>query len=109
MEIVGELKIYHGMRNELSGKTENLDKISFKVPFAISKTNLIQIFGFTAQTVPHPTMHYYIHPRSYTISSAQYVGDTCREKEKGQGHIRPKSSGEQFFTVSINTPLPFLT
>ena len=35
------------------------------------KINLIQIFGFTAQTVPHPTMHYFIHPRSYTISSTQ--------------------------------------
>jgi len=73
------------------------------------KTNLIQIFGFAAQTVPHPMMHYSIHPRSYMISTTQYVGDTCREKEKGQGHVRPKSSGEQFFTVSINTPLPFLT
>ena len=73
------------------------------------KTNLIQIFGFAAQTVPHPMMHYSIHPRSYTISTTQYVGDTCREKENGQGHVRPKSSGEQFFTVSINTPLPFLT
>jgi len=73
------------------------------------KTNLIQIFGFAAQTVPHPTMHYSIHPRLYTISTTQYVGDTCRVKEKGQGHVRPKSSGEQFFTVSINTPLPFLT
>ena len=37
------------------------------------------------------------------------MGDTCREKEKGQGHVHPKSSGELFFTVSINTPLPFLT
>ena len=72
-------------------------------------TYLIQIFGLAAQTVPHPTMHYSIHPRSYTISTTQYVGDTCRVKEKGQGHVRPKSSGELFFTVSINTPLPFLT
>ena len=73
------------------------------------KTNLIQIFGFAAQNVPHPTMHYSIHPRSYTISTTQYVGDTCREKENGQGHVRPKSSGEQFFTASINTPLSILT
>ena len=73
------------------------------------KTNLIQIFGFTAQTVPHPTMHYYNHPRSYTISSAQYVGDTCRVKKKGQGHVRPKIFGRTVFTVAINTPLPFLT
>ena len=73
------------------------------------KTNLIQIFGFAAQTVPHPTMHYSIHPWSYTISTTQYMGDTCHEKENSQGHVRPKSSGEQFFTVAINTPLPFLT
>ena len=72
------------------------------------KTNLIQIFGFTAQTVPHPTMHYFIHPRSYTISSAQYVGDTCRVKKKGQGHVRPKIFGRTVFTVAINTPLPSL-
>ena len=62
------------------------------------------MFGFAAQTIPHPTMHYSIHPRSYTISTTQYVGDTCHVKEKGQGHVRPKSSGEQFFTVAINTP-----
>ena len=68
------------------------------------KTKHIQIFGFAAQTVPHPTMHYSIHPRSYTISTTQYVGDTCHEKEKGQGHVRPKSSGKQFFTATINTP-----
>ena len=37
------------------------------------------------------------------------MGDTCQPKEKGQGHVRPKSSGEQFFTVSLNTPLLFLT
>ena len=58
------------------------------------KTNLIRIFSFAAQTVPHPMIHYPIHPRSYTISTSQYVGDTCRAKEKGQGHVRPKSSGE---------------
>ena len=71
------------------------------------KTNLIQIFGFAAQTVPHPTMHYSIHPRSYTISTTQYVGDTCHANEKGQGHVRPTSSGEQFFTSAINTPSPY--
>ena len=43
------------------------------------------------------------------ISTSQYVGDTCQANEKGQGHVRPNSSGEQFFTVAINTPLPFLT
>ena len=68
------------------------------------KTNLIQIFGFAAQTVPHPMMHYFTHPRSYTISTTKYVGDSCREKENGQGHVRPKSSGEHFFTATINTP-----
>ena len=36
---MGELKIYRGMRNDLSGKTENLDKISFKVPFTISSAD----------------------------------------------------------------------
>ena len=32
------------------------------------------------------------------------MGDTCQANEKGQGHVRPISSGEQFFTVAINTP-----
>ena len=67
-------------------------------------TYLIQIFGFAAQTVPHPTKYLSIHPRSNTISTSQYVGDTCQANEKGQGHVRPISSGEQFFTVAINTP-----
>ena len=31
--------MYHGMRNGLSGKAENLDKIDFKVPFAISSAD----------------------------------------------------------------------
>ena len=70
---------------------------------------LIQIFGFAAQTVPLPTIYLSIHPRSNTISTSQYVGDTCHANEKGQGHVRPKSSGEQFFTASINTPLSILT
>ena len=70
-------------------------------------TYLIQIFGFAAQTVPLPTIYLSIHPRSNMISTSQYVGDTCQANEKGQGHVRPKSSGEQFFTVAINTP--FLT
>ena len=68
-------------------------------------TYLIQIFGFAAQTVPDPTKDLSIHPRSNTISTPQYVGDTCQAKEKGQGQVRPKSSGEQFFTAAINTPL----
>ena len=67
-------------------------------------TYLIQIFGFAAQTVPHPTKYLSIHPRSNTISTSQYVGDTCQANEKGQGHVRPISSGEQFFTMAINTP-----
>ena len=32
------------------------------------------------------------------------MGDTCHTDEKGQGHVRPFSSGEQFFTVAIYTP-----
>ena len=35
-------KMHHGMRNCLSGKTENLDKISFKVPFTISSADRTQ-------------------------------------------------------------------
>ena len=69
-------------------------------------TYLIQIFGFAAQTVPHPTKYLSIHPQSNTISTSQYVGDTCQANEKGQGHVRPISLGEQFFTVAINTPFP---
>jgi len=68
------------------------------------KTYLIEIFGFAAQTVPHPSIHLSTHPRSNTISTSHYVGDTCHANEKGQGHVRPISSGEQFFTVAINTP-----
>ena len=45
-----------------------------------------------------------IHPRSYMIATSQYVGDTCQANEKGQGHVRPISSGVQFFTATINTP-----
>ena len=67
-------------------------------------TYLIQIFGFAAQTVLHPTKYLSIHPRSNTISTSQYVGDTCHADENGQGHVRPISSGGQFFTVAINTP-----
>ena len=69
-------------------------------------TYLIQIFGFAAQTVPYPTIDLSIHPWSNTISTFQYVGDTCHADEKGQGHVRPKSSGEQFLTATINTPSP---
>ena len=73
------------------------------------KLILSKNFSFTAQTVPDPTKDLSIHPRSNTISTSQYVGDTCQAKEKGQGQVRPKSSGEQFFTATINTPSPFLT
>ena len=31
--------MYRGMRNGLSGKAENLDKIGFKVPFANSSAD----------------------------------------------------------------------
>ena len=73
-------------------------------------TYLIQILRFAAQTVPHPTKYLSIHPWSNMISTSQYVGDTCQANEKGQGHVRPISSGEQFFTMAINTPsLPHFT
>ena len=69
------------------------------------KKNLIWIFGFAAQSIPHSTIKYLaIHPWSYKIATSQYVGDTCHVNEKGQGHVRPKSSGAQFFTATINTP-----
>ena len=51
-----------------------------------------------------PRQYLSIHPRSNTISTSQYVGDTCQANEKGQGHVRPNSSGKPFFTVAINTP-----
>ena len=51
-----------------------------------------------------PRQYLSIHPRSHTISTTQYVGDTCRANEKGQGHVRPISSVKQFFTSAINTP-----
>ena len=70
------------------------------------KTNLIEIFGFAAQTVPHPTIHLSIHPRSYMISTTQYVGDTCRVKEKGQGHVRPKIFGRTVFHRVYKYPSP---
>ena len=62
------------------------------------------MFGFAAQTILHPTIHLSIHPRSHMISTSQYVGDTCQANEKGQGHVRPISSDEWFFTSAINTP-----
>ena len=46
---------------------------------------------------------------SPTISTSQYVGDTCQANEKGQGHVRPKSSGEQFLLCDYKYPSPFLT
>ena len=53
-----------------------------------------------------PRKNLSIHPRSHTISTCLYVGDTCHKDEKGQGHVRPFSSGERFFTSAINTPQP---
>ena len=73
------------------------------------KLILSEFLAFAAQTIPHSTIHYPIHPRSRTITTSQYVGDTCHANEKGQGHVRPISSGEPFFTVAIIPPLPFLT
>ena len=72
-------------------------------------TYLIQIFGFAAQTVPHPTIYLSIRPRSNTISTSQYVGDTCREKEKGQGHVRPKIFGRTVFHHGYKSPSTLLT
>ena len=68
-------------------------------------TYLMQIFGFAAQTVLHPTKYLSIHPRSHTIATSQYVGDTCQANEKGQGHVRPISSGEPFFDRGYKYPL----
>ena len=62
------------------------------------------IFGFAAQTIQHPMTYLSTHPRSNTISTSHYVGDTCHANEKGQGYVRPISLGKQFFTVAINTP-----
>ena len=64
------------------------------------KLILSKIFGFAAQTVPNPTKTRIYSP---TIS---HGGDTCQANEKGQGHVHPISSGEQFFTVAINIPSP---
>ena len=44
------------------------------------------------------------NPRSSTISTTQYMGDTCRMDSKGQGHTGPKSSDQLVFTAAINTP-----
>jgi len=65
---------------------------------------LSEFSAFAAQTVPHSMIDLSIHPRSRTIATSQYVGDTCHANEKGQGHVRPISPGEQFFTSAINTP-----
>ena len=41
------------------------------------------------------------------IASRAYLQhDTCRTNEKGQGHVRPFSLDERFFTSVINTPHP---
>src|SRR5215216_5722172 len=42
------------------------------------------------------------------ISTSQYVGDTCHKDEKGQGHVRPFSSDEQFFHHGYKYPLSLL-
>ena len=46
----------------------------------------------------------YLFTHDLMIATSQYVGDTCHVNETGQGHVRPKSSGVQFFTATINTP-----
>ena len=74
---------------------------------ATLKLILSKIFSFAARIVPHPTIILIYSP---TISTTQYVGDTCRVNEKGQGHVRPNSSGERLFISTINTPpLPHFT
>ena len=118
MNVIGPYPLY-AKRNPFYSQILHVCSIwnSFKI-FTVSlsaeeianetlKQILSKFSVFAAQTVPHPTMHYSIHPRSYTISTTQYVGDTCRMKEKGQGHVRPKSSGEQFFHRVYKYPSPF--
>ena len=65
------------------------------------KLILSEFLAFAAQTVSHPMIILIYSPM---IATSQYVGDTCQANEKGQGHVRPISSGEQFFTLTINTP-----
>ena len=65
----------------------------------LSKTFVLPLKPFRI-----PQKQLSIHPRSHTISTSQYMDDTCQANEKGQGHVRPNSSGEQFFTAAINTP-----
>ena len=65
------------------------------------KLILSKFLALPLRPFPHEILIY-----SPTISTSQYVGGTCHANEKGQGHVRPISSGEQFFTVAINTPSP---
>ena len=74
------------------------------------KYSYLKFSSFAAQTVTHSTIYLSIHPRSNTISTILYVGDTCRYDEKVQGNVRPFSSGKRFFTSAIYTPpLPHFT
>ena len=66
-------------------------------------TYLIQIFGFAAQTVPHPTKYLSIHPRSPLLSTwVTHVKRMRRVRGTFVQFLRANS----FFTVAINTPSP---
>ena len=117
MNVIGPFPLY-AILNPIYSQILHVRSIwnSFKI-FTVSLTAeefangtlkliLSKFSVFTTQTVPNPTIDLSIHPRSNTIFTFQYVGDTCQANEKGQGHVHPKSSGEQFFTVTINTPSP---
>ena len=105
MNVIGPFPLY-AILNPIYSQILHVRSIwnSFKIftvsltaeEFANGTLKLIisKIFGFTAQSDPDPTKDLSIHPRSNTISTPQYVGDTCQAKEKGQGQVRPKSSGE---------------
>ena len=67
------------------------------------KYSYMKFLAFAAQPLRIPRYNFFYSP---TISTSQYVGDTCRANEKGQGHVRPNSSGEQLFISAINTPSP---
>ena len=116
MNVIGPFPLY-AILNPIYSQILHVRSIwnSFKIftvslsaeEFANGTFNLSYLnFRLCRQTVPHSTKHLSIHPRSHTISTSQYVGDTCQANEKGQGHVRPKSLGEHFFTVAINTPSP---
>ena len=121
MNVIGPFPLYAKLNPVYS---QILHVCSISNPFKIFTVSLLaeefvnetlkycylKFLAFAAQTVTRSMIYLSIHPRSHTISTSQYVGDTCRTNEKGQAHVRPNSSGEQFFTVAIYTPpLPHFT